>query len=74
MPDMKKAYQIAALAVRQRFAEQHPDYLTVLDAIKSGQVAVYKGSFDQAEAVLRNLNIPIKLDPEPHKLETPIVR
>ncbi len=36
---MEIAYQVAAAAVRQRFAEQHPDYLTILDRIRQDEVA-----------------------------------
>ena len=46
---MEQAYAVAARAVRQRLAEQHPDDLRVLDGIERSQVAVYKGTFDQVE-------------------------
>jgi len=73
MSDMETAYKIAALAVRQRFAEQRPAYLAVLDNIKSEQLAVYEGEFDQAEKVLDYLNVPNTLNPTVKKLEAQLV-
>ena len=47
MDVMAMAYKIAALAVKQRFAEQHPEDLQRLKDIRRGQVSVYSGSYDQ---------------------------
>lgn len=63
MTAMNQAYQVAAHAVRQRYAEQHPDDLHVLDGIVRDQVAVYSGSYDQVENILTNLDIPFRLNP-----------
>src|SRR5262245_56017374 len=64
MSDMETAYRIAALAVRQRFAEQHPEDLAVLDRIEAGDVAVYTGSYDHVQEVLRCLNVRAIVDPQ----------
>jgi hypothetical protein len=58
MSDMRNAYKMAACAVRQRLAEQHPDALTVLDSIASEEIAVYKGQYDSVEEVLDCLKVP----------------
>ena len=64
MSDMNKAYKLAALAVRQRFAEQHPEYLETLAAIEKGDVAVYSGTYDSVEKVLAQLNVPAAINPD----------
>ena len=43
MSDMKMAYTLAAAAVRERLAEQHPDDLGALLQIQPGTVAAYSG-------------------------------
>ena len=63
MSVMKQAYAVAALAVRQRLAEQHPEDLRVLDGIEHGQVAVYTGSYDQVEKILKQLTVPFRTNP-----------
>jgi len=73
MPDMDAAYNLAAAAVRQRFAEQHPEDLELLDRIRRGQVAAYSGSYDQAEKLLACLRIPVALDPDLKGLQARIV-
>ncbi|MEW6729796.1 MAG: hypothetical protein AB1489_00530 [Acidobacteriota bacterium] len=73
MSEMQTAYQLAALAVRERFAEQHPEDLAVLDRIESGDVAAYSGSFDQAEEALRCLGIPTTINPQANSLTAKIV-
>src|SRR6187397_2353934 len=73
MSDMQTAYRLAALAVRQRFAEQHPEDLEVLNRITRTDVAVYSGTFDQVEEVLKCLRIPAMVDPDARKLESRIV-
>jgi hypothetical protein len=62
MADMTKAYRLAALAVRQRFAEQHPGHLETLNRIRNGEVAAYAGSYDQVERVLGVLGVPVEMD------------
>lgn len=61
MSDMKKAYQLAAFAVRRRFFEQHPDDLARLDRLKAEEVAVFQGSYDSVEKVLRLLGVPFRI-------------
>jgi hypothetical protein len=73
MSDMQTAYRVAALAVRQRFAEQHPDGLEVLNRISRDDVAAYSGSYDQVEGVLRCLGMPATVDPDAAALKAPIV-
>lgn len=68
MSVMDKAYTIATLAVRQRLAEYQPDALRVLDDMRPGDAVVYSGTFDQAETVLRDLGIPVLMDPHKHRL------
>lgn len=60
---MNKAYKIAALAVKQRFREQHPEFLPVLENIGRGQVGVYTGQYDQCENVLKELGVPVVMNP-----------
>ena len=69
MSVMKHAYAVAAHAVRQRFAEQHPDDLRVLDGIEPGQVAVFSGSYDKVEKILKQLNLPFMTDPRKRSLK-----
>ncbi len=64
MSDMETAYKIAALAVRQRLAEQHPESLRALDRLRGRDVAVYAGSFDHVEEVLKCLRVPFTLNPK----------
>jgi len=52
MSDMKKAYEVAAIAVCQRFAEQRPEDLHVLNRLRKQDIAVYAGSFDRVEDIL----------------------
>ncbi len=63
MSVMKQAYAVAARAVRQRLAEQHPEDLRVLDGIRRSQVAVYAGSYDRVEKILKLLNVPFRINP-----------
>ncbi len=72
MSDMQTAYKVAALAVRQRFAEQHPAALEVLDKIHKDEVAAYPGSFDQVEEVLHCLGVPATVNPNPKALKAKI--
>lgn len=60
---MKKAYQLAALSVKQRFAEHQTEYLEVLKQIGKGRVVVFSGDYDQAEDVLKMLDIPAEVNP-----------
>jgi hypothetical protein len=60
---MEQAYTIAAMAVRERYAEQLPEDLGILNGIGRGQIVVFSGSFDQAEQVFAQLGIPVVVDP-----------
>jgi hypothetical protein len=73
MTDMETAYKVAAIAVRERFAEQHPQDLETLNGIRPEQVAVYSGTYDQAEEVLQCLGIPAMVNPNPKTLAAQIV-
>lgn len=66
---METAYKLAAAAVRQRFAEQHPEYLNILKSINKSDVSVYSGSFDHVEKILSCLNISHTINPDSHKFE-----
>ena len=65
---MEKAYKIAALSVKQRFAEHQPEYLQALTKVRQGQVVVFSGDYDQAEKVLKVLGVPSKLNPTKKQL------
>ena len=73
MDNMKKAYEMAAIAVRQRLAEQHPQYLEILNRIGKDKVAVYSGSYDRVENILECLKIPFNLNPKADRLSAKIV-
>lgn len=73
MNTIETAYKTAALAVRRRWAEQHPDDLATLDGIRPGEAAVFSGSYDQAEQVFRCLRIPVSVDPDPVTLKAAVV-
>jgi len=73
MSDMKKAYEVAAIAVRQRLAEQHPEDLHVLNKLRKQDVAVYAGSFDHVEDILACLNVPCAMNPNASKLDAQII-
>lgn len=62
MTSMARAYDLAALAVRQRLAEQHPERLEVLDGLTGREIAVYRGEHDSVEEVLRRLKVPFEFD------------
>jgi len=68
MDIMERAYDLAAVAVRRRFAEQHPDRLAVLDSLNRRNVAVYSGTYDHVEEVLARLGVPFWRDPNPRRL------
>ncbi|WP_143780512.1 hypothetical protein [Leptolyngbya sp. 'hensonii'] len=73
MSDMKKAYEVAAIAVRQRLAEQRPEDLHVLNKLRKQDVAVYAGSFDRVEDILACLNVPCTMNPDASKLDAQII-
>lgn len=73
MSDMKKAYEVAAIAVRQRLAEQRPEDLHVLNKLRKQDVAVYAGSFDRVEDILACLNVHCTMNPDASKLDTQII-
>jgi hypothetical protein len=61
---LAKAYDLAAAAVRRRLAEQHPDRLAALDALRKRDLAVYTGNFDTVQEVLKRLGLAYTLDPK----------
>jgi hypothetical protein len=65
---MAQAYDVAALAVRQRLAEQRPERLDVLRSARKRDVAVFSGTYDSVEEVLRRLGIAFQLDPPAKRL------
>ncbi|MBD2156056.1 hypothetical protein [Leptolyngbya sp. FACHB-16] len=73
MGDMKKAYEVAAIAVRQRLAEQRPEDLQVLNKLRKQDVAVYAGSFDRVEDILACLNVSCTMNPDASKLDAQII-
>jgi hypothetical protein len=73
MSDMQTAYRVAALAVRQRFAEQHPEELEVLNRVRREDVAVYSGTYDHVENVLKCLEVPVTMNPDPEALKARII-
>ncbi|MBW4682352.1 MAG: hypothetical protein KME19_19870 [Microcoleus vaginatus WJT46-NPBG5] len=46
MNNIQTAGKVAAIAVRQRFAEKHPEDLAILNRLLSCDVAVFSGSYD----------------------------
>lgn len=70
---MKKAYEVAAIAVRQRLAEQRPEDLHVFNKLRKHDVAVYAGSFDRVEDILACLNVPCTMNPDASKLDAQII-
>ncbi|MBD2039176.1 hypothetical protein [Microcoleus sp. FACHB-672] len=73
MNDMQIAYKVAAIAVRQRFAEQHPEDLAVLNRLLLGDVAVFCGSFDRVEDILSCLKVPVVMNPKLKKISAQII-
>jgi hypothetical protein len=63
MNNMALAYDLAACAVRQRYAEQHPECLDGLASLQARDVTVFSGTYDHVQEVLSRLAIPFKLDP-----------
>ncbi|NES82125.1 MAG: hypothetical protein F6K10_12380 [Moorea sp. SIO2B7] len=64
MTNMQTAYKVASIAVRQRFAEQHPDYLEILNNLHKDDVAVYSGSYDHVEKILDCLGVGFTMNPK----------
>lgn len=73
MKGMQKAYQVAAVAVKQRFSEQRPKDLRILNKISQKDIAVYLGSYDHVEEIFQCLNLPIQINPDPEKLDAKII-
>lgn len=71
--DMNVAYKVAALAVKQRFAEQHPYHLKLLNRITSSDIAVYSGSYDKVEDILACLKIPYEMNPKANQTKAKII-
>ncbi|MBW4518762.1 MAG: hypothetical protein KME16_03405 [Scytolyngbya sp. HA4215-MV1] len=73
MSGMKKAYEVAAIAVRHRLAEQRPEDLRVLNKLRKQDVAVYAGSYDRVEDILACLKVPCTMNPDASKLDAQII-
>jgi hypothetical protein len=73
MTSMDTAYKVAAIAVRQRFAEQHPEDLEILNRLSVGDVAVDKGVYDQVEKILECLKVPVVMNPDAGQLSAHII-
>jgi len=73
MSDMKKAYKVAAIAVRQCLAEQRPEDLHTLNKLRKQDIAVYAGSFDRVEDILACLSVPCTMNPDASKLDAQII-
>src|SRR5262249_11613465 len=52
---------------------QHPDDLAALNRVTQEEVAVYSGTFDHVEEVLRCLGIPATMNPDAKRLKARIV-
>ncbi|HJL05677.1 MAG TPA: hypothetical protein RMH85_06180 [Polyangiaceae bacterium LLY-WYZ-15_(1-7)] len=61
---MQHAYRLSAAAVRRRYAEQRPETLQALDGLRQADVAVYTGTYDSVQNVLKALGVPHTLDPK----------
>lgn len=57
---MRRAYVLAAHAVRARLADQRPDLLAGLDALTGRDVHVVRGVHDSVQAVLGCLEVPCR--------------
>ena len=64
MTDMATAYNLAAAAVKRRFAVEHPDYLGVLGSVTKRDVAVFDGCYDRVQEVLKRLAVPYVMNPK----------
>jgi hypothetical protein len=73
MSEMERAYRLAARAVRRRYEEQHPKDLTALHRLRRKDIAVYSGSYDQAENLLACMRLESEVNPEPKRLRARIV-
>ncbi|MDJ0615218.1 MAG: hypothetical protein QNJ63_00500 [Calothrix sp. MO_192.B10] len=72
MSNMQTAYNVAALAVRERFQEQYPQALAILNRICKQDIAVYSGTYDHVEKVLQYLQVPYTMNPDAKKLKSAI--
>lgn len=59
--NMRRAYVLAAHAVRARLADQRPDLLTRLDALTGRDIAVVRGVHDSVQEVLACLEVPCRV-------------
>ncbi len=72
MSNMQTAYNVAALAVRERFQSQYPQALAILNRIRKQDIAVYSGTYDKVEKVLQCLQVPYNMNPDSKKLKSAI--
>lgn len=60
---MHRAYDVAAHAVRARYAAEAPDLLAGLDALRRDDVQIVKGAHDAVQRVMRALGVPCRVAP-----------
>lgn len=65
MGDMKTAYQLAAVAVRQRWQEQHPKELAILDGMSPTEISIIKGVHDSVQEIFECLGTKYTMDKVP---------
>eukprot|EP00913_Durusdinium_trenchii_P028427 g26655.t1 len=73
MTEMAIAYNLAAAAVKRRLADMRPEYIDALESLKKRDIAVYGGSYDKVEEVLKRLRIPFTWNPRLKKLDARVV-
>jgi hypothetical protein len=71
MTEMARAYDLAASAVRRRLTEQRPDLLETLNEIRKDELAVFSGTYDDVQEVLKRLGLPYTTNPR--KLRAAVV-
>ncbi|CDN10887.1 hypothetical protein RintRC_2266 [Richelia intracellularis] len=70
--NMQIAYNVAGLAVRERFAEQHTQALKILNSLVKDDIAVYSGSYDHVQKVLQCLQVPYAMNPDSKRTKAAI--
>ncbi|MCA9670287.1 MAG: hypothetical protein KC503_32050 [Myxococcales bacterium] len=63
MTEMQRAYAVAGAAVRQRLLEQDPRRFEALASLGKNDVAVFQGTYDEAQRVLGVLDVPYRMNP-----------
>lgn len=60
---LDRAYRFAGAAVRARYLAQRPGTHRALERLRASDVAVYTGTYDHVQELLRALGVPFTLDP-----------